>query len=684
MRKKIEIVRQRDIKDCGPCALQSIIKYYGGYVSLEKIRQDAYTSGQGTTVYHLLIAAKKYGFDAIAKKSPDKKLNCNLPCIVHVKYETGLVHFMSLYKISSDEVLLMDPAKGKVKMKYEEFTKIFTGVFIELYPKNKIIFLEKESSIYKLFFNIVKNNKKLCLNVFLVSIILTIFTILSGFYFKVGFEMISNNIYLNSLNYVIYLFLIATILKVVFEFLKNYYENHLNKNIDVSILGDFINHIFNLPLKVISSRSSGEIITRVNEIGSIKDLFSQIFITSLMDLILSLAAVIILYNINDKLVLIILLFIILYVLINCLISPYFYQRIKRNLDYQTILNTSLIENIEMISSLKNLSRTNDAVNALEVKCSDVLLDNYTFSQNLNSFNAIKNMVSELMVFVVNTVGFYLIYKGALSYIDLILFNTLMYYFIDPIKNIVSLIPKFNFLRASFNKICDFVDLPEEKVGEIETFESGNVNFQNVSFTYNEYKEIINDLTLVIKKSEKVMLKGASGSGKSTLCQLLQRNFNPTSGSILINGKNILDYSIATIRKNITYVGQKEKLYTDTILNNILFYKEKGGLFDKVCEVCCIDDIVSKKAFRYDSLIENGQINLSGGEKQRIILARALLDDSKILILDEALSETDYNLERTIIQNIKREFSDKTLIYVSHKKQDDLFDRVINIGQLNAK
>ena len=684
MQKKMIVVCQKDVKDCGPCALQSIIRYYGGYVSLEKIRQDTYTSLEGTTVYHLTKAAEKYGFDALAKKYLDNCLSkIILPAIVHVHYENGLNHFMCLYKIEEENIILMDPAKGKVKMDKQSFLKIFTGVVIELSPKRKIVYLEKESNIYKLFLNIIKDNQKLVINLLLCSIFLTIFTIISGFYFKIAYEALQQKTYISNLNYIIYLFLIFIILKVVFTFFKNYYENHLNKNIDVNVIGNFIKHIFNLPLKVIYSRSTGEITSRINELNSIKELFSQIFISSVLDVILAFGSLIILFYINSVLALILCLIILFYIIFSLILNPYLYKRINQNIDFQTEFNSGMIENIDMLNSLKNLNSIHFAQKRNEIKLSKLIFDNYDFMSFFNFCNTLRNCITEIGIFIINTYAFYLISLNKIELVDLVLFNTIMFYFIDPIKNIISLIPKYNFLRASFRRICDFIDLKEEKYGKKEKFINGDIIFQNVAFSYNGYYKNINNLNLKIRQSEKVMIKGKSGSGKSTICNLLERMYEPDSGKILIGNKNISDYSLSTIRESITYVGQKEKLYSDTIKNNIFLGKECTKDFDKVCSICLIEDIVNKKKFRYDFGIDNNTTNLSGGEKQRIILARALLKNSKILILDEALSELDFNLEKQIIKNLLNNFPDKTIIYVTHKKHDNLFKKIINFEEVNS-
>ncbi len=676
--KKIVIVSQHDAKDCGACCLQSIIRYYKGFVSVEKIREDTYTTNKGTSIYHLAEAAKSYGFDAIAKKCTYKDLkNIQTPAIVHVKYPNGLLHFMVLYDYGK-KLLLMDPAKGKVSMSIEEFSKIFTGVVLELAVNKPIILLEKETSIYELFFKILASNKALCLRLLTYTFVFMILTIIMGLYFKVIYEMIVDGYDINIIKVAIYLFSVIVITKIVVNYIKSSYENHINKNIDVSVLSNFITHTFKLPLKVIGERSTGEIITRVNEITSIKDLFSEIFISCLLNLLLSIGSLVCLFYIDGKLCLILCLIIVIYIMLSFTTNSYVYKRIKQNINFQTIVNAKLIGHLDMIHSIKNLDRTNEVLENLEKDLVNLLYDNYSFSKFMVILNSLKNSIDEIGTFVINTLGLYFVYTGKLQIISLITFNTIMMYFTDPIKNIMAILPKFNFLQASFRKISEFIDLDEEVMGENEKFVNDDITFTGVSFSYNKDINILNNLSIKIKRGEKVMLKGKSGSGKSTICNLLQKNITPDEGEILIGKKNLKDYSLKTIKNNICYVGQKERIFSDTIKNNILFYKSPNDLFEKVCQACAIEDIVKNKQFRYDSGIDNDS-NLSGGEKQRIILARALMNDCNILVLDEALSETDYYLEKQIINNIKNLFPNKTLIYVSHKKLDNMFERVIDIN-----
>ena len=194
------------------------------------------------------------------------------------------------------------------------------------------------------------------------------------------------------------------------------------------------------------------------------------------------------------------------------------------------------------------------------------------------------------------------------------------------------------------------------------------------------RENLKKFNLTVKPHEHVFFKGSSGTGKSTICKLLYRLIEADKGNILIGGVSIFDYSLSTIREGICYVSQTEALYTASIKENIIFNRDISMLeFNEVCKICKLESIASKRPLRYESIISDDTTFLSGGEKQRIILARALLKKSDIIILDEPLSEVDYKTEREIIKNILQKFKNKTIIYISHKNQAKLFNRTVTLG-----
>lgn len=684
--KKELVVKQVDLKDCGACSLLSIIKYYNGFVPLETIRMDTHTTRLGTTAFHLINAAKKYGFDAAGTKiEPDNIKNLILPVIAHIQVENKYNHFVVIYKYNKDKntITIMDPAKGFQTIDYEKFQETWSKIIIQLFPHSKIPKLKNNRSIINLFLKLVPSQKNILIELISSSMLFTILSIITSFYLKIAINDITYH-NLNALKLIIGLFIGLNIIKVIVNYIRDYYENYLNKNIDLEIMIPFFQHLFLLPLNVINNRTTGEIVKRVEEINNIKDLFSKIFVTIFLDLLLGIASAIVLYNINTTLFLLLLVICFIYMLVGLIFNPAIYKKIVANIEYETDFNHEVIEKVDNFLTLKNVHRIDMVNKQIEYKYCRFLKNSFKLNSFFIKVNSLKKFINELGLCIIMSVGCYLILKTKLSLIDLITFNSLLIYMFDPLKNIIDLLPRINYLKASFNKINEFLDLKEEKILDYnERFLNGDIEFNNLTFSYDDYNYICKNFNLTLKKGTKVMLKGHSGCGKSTICKLLYRLYDISSGCIKIDGINILDYNLNTIRNNITYLAQKEDIFTDTIYKNIVLDRNVSvQKFKMISELCHLEDIVLKKPLRYETVIGNNLTSLSGGEKQRILLARALLKKSSIIILDESLSEVEETLERIIMEDLFVKFSDKTIIYISHRGNEDLFDQVIDFEEYN--
>jgi len=676
--KNIKPVIQRDLKDCGVCSMQWIIKYYDGYISLEKLREETFTDINGTSAYHIINAFKKWGFDSSGVLAHDiKNDELKFPLIAHLILENGLEHFVVVKEIVNDTIYLMDPGVGNTKMTLTKFNKLFTGNVIIMYPRNKIIKMEKGLTICDLFSKIIKEEKFLIIKIIITSLLWTMLLIISSYYLKIGSNILNEDS--NLIKYIIISFGVITILKVFVLYIREYYENHLSNLVDVYIFPEFIRHLFSLPLKSIKSRTTGEIITRVNELSSIKSLFSDIFISCFLDSIMMLISIVILYIINKTLSLILILFIIIYCILGLIVSKIMYKKVLENINYQTDFNSFLVESIDMFESIKNLNVFKIIMLKIEKKLAKYLYNNYNFTSFFNITNLFKDFILELCFFLINSVGFWNVYNNNLSIVDLFTFNIILSYCIDPVKNVINLLPKFNYIKATFSKITEFINIEEEKILAKEDILKGDIVFKNVNYSYNNYDYILKNVSLHIKEGMHVLLNGSSGCGKSTICKIIYKENIINEGKVYIDNKNINDLNINTIRNNILYISQNEKLFTGSIKENICIDRKiDDDDFFEICKICELDEIVDKKSMRYESLIEPSLNNISGGEKQRIILARGLLKNANIIILDEALSEVDNKLERKIIKNIREFFKTKTIIYISHKNQTKYFDDVINL------
>lgn len=675
----MKIVRQQDEKDCGVCSLLSIIRYYKGNVPLEQLRLDARTNNEGTTALNLVLASQKYGFDAVGMKVENVNDIKRLPAIAHLNLKKGYSHYVVIEKVTKDKIILMDPAKGKVVKFLWEFQKEWSGVVLIFYPKQKIMVLKNDVTLFTIFKKVFISEKNLIKIIVLVSFLLTIFTIALGYYFQMFNSLYLNKYPINYLKVLVLVFAIFTCFKLFLTYYRSYLENHLNKNIDCLITSDFLKHLFNLPLNVITSRKSGEILSRVNELTSIKGLITEIFITYTLDFLIVVITTFLLIRISSKLFLILFLTTIFYLFVGIITKKSIFEKAYQNISIESEFNNTVLENIKMINSIKNLDAVDGTLNKIERKLTHYLYDTYKVNTILNKINIFKVSCYEIGFFLINTFGFYFVYKGIINMIDLITFNALLNLYFEPLKNIVDSIPKYSFMKASITKINDFLGVHAEILGEEASIDGYDISINNLNYSYNKYQNVLKSVNLNIKEGEFVLLQGASGSGKSTLCSILNKYITDYTGDILFGKMNYKDLSIKTIRDNIVYVGQNENIFTGSIKENITFGHEVSDLeFKKVCNICKVDDIAYKKTFRYESLIGSDEGNISGGEKQRIILARAVLKDFNVLILDEALSEVDIKLELEILKSIRENYKDKTIIYISHKKYPNVFDKVISM------
>ena len=264
-------------------------------------------------------------------------------------------------------------------------------------------------------------------------------------------------------------------------------------------------------------------------------------------------------------------------------------------------------------------------------------------------------------------GVYLIINNNLTLSSLLTINFLFSYSLEPIKNIIELIKILNESIISIRKVINLYE-EEKHGGVISTSIKGDINIKNLSYSYND-KEVLKCINLNIKQGQKVMITGHSGSGKSTLAKILKGYYKVDRNKIDIDNIDINDY----MKNDIIYISQKEILFTDTIINNI------GGNIKKLSKICLLDDIINKNELGYNTLIEEGGFNISGGEQQRIVLARALNNDFNILILDEALNQVDIISEAKILNNLFKEYKNSTIVYISHRLDNkNIFDKVLNL------
>lgn len=695
MKKKFIIVKQNGIKDCGVACLLSIIRYYEGNIPLEKLREMTKTNRNGTSAYHLIECAKKIGFNARGLKcenlfSLENKIS--IPCIAHLIINKSYKHYVVIYEINykRKKVTYMDPNDGIHKVSFDEFDKIWSKIIIDIYPIKKIINLNTKNVIKPLIKNTFLYNKKVSINIILLSMFVTIFSIGGSYYFKIIIDNF-NNMSLNNFYLISIIFVFVFLFKSISDYFRNQLLLYINSKIDFSLISNTFKHIICLPYDYFKTKTTGEIISRINDLNYVREMISKVALTVFVDIALIIFSVFVLFSINQILFLVSLIILGLYLLIIIFFSPIFKRGILKNQQKQSNVNSYLIESINGFESIKALNIENKISDNLNNKYIDYLIHAFKFNKNYNIQTLFKDLVGGLGFLSIMFIGYLLVLNGKMSIGSLITYNSLLIYFLDPIKNALELEPLIRYSSSSLKRINELFEIQKENLFIDKKYTGskikGNIIINNLNYSFNDKDYILKDLNLNISSGEKVMIIGESGSGKSSLMKLLLNYSKVKPNKILIDNKDINDYNKKELRNNIAYISQNETLFTDSIYNNITLNKDINyDEFLRIAKFAEVDAIIKDKQLGYDTLLEENGFNISGGEKGRIVLARALINSFNLLILDEALSEVDVNMERRILKRLFNEYKNKTIIIVSHRLENmDLFDKVVSMssGKINS-
>ena len=678
---KKNIVIQDGLKECGAACLLSIIKYYGGNVSLERLLELTKTTKEGTNFYNLKEAAIEIGLNGEGYKldSIDKLSEIEKPFISQIVIN-NYHHFVVVYKIKNNKITIMDPAKGMQKISLDEFNNMWTGYILILEPFKKLPIYDENNYIFSILKNIIFNNKKIILNLISLSLVVTLFTCFYGYYFKI---IIDKTLSTNKLNLLVItvIFLLMFFIKIITEYLRNNLLLYLNQKIDLSIITTTVKKLISLPYSYYKNKTTGEMISRINDLFYIKNVISKIIITIFLDIILALSTMIILFNINKTMTLCLIIIIMLYIIIFLIFRPSTKNMTNITQEDNANINSLLVESISGYETIKGLNLESTFIKKINKLYLNSINNSLIFSKIINIQELFNDLFEGIILLFVIYLGSTYIMDKSLTIGSLITYNSLVYYFITPIRNSLDFYKDLFYVKNSIQRINNILNYKYEKLDKETNLNiSGNIKIKNLEFSYNNKSKIIDNFSLNINDKDKVLILGPSGTGKSTLLKILYKYYDISRDKIYIDNYDLNDFTLKDIRKNITYISQNEQLYNDTIKNNIILDRNiDEKKFIDVCNMVYVNEIVKDNMLSYNYRLEENGANISGGQRQRIILARALLKNSKIILIDEGLNEIDINLERKILKNIFKYYKDKTIIIVSHRLDNiDLYNRVVKV------
>ncbi len=664
--------RQHGIKDCGVTCLYNIIKYYNGNISMSKLRRLTKTNENGTNVYNIVNASNSLGLKAEAYKCEFNDLsNIKLPIIAHIKLDNKFDHFVILEKINNEKIIVQDPIRGKVVYDDISFKKEWTGSIITFDKMNNLV-KEKQNGAFINLKSYIFLYKKILLFFLVLTILASLFSLLNSFYLSSLYNQ-KNNYHI-----VLFLFLLFSVFKIITDYIRNSIVFDFDNNFDSKLTNNIYKKILSLPLKYHHSRPVGDIMSRVNDLSSIKEFINFVSFSLITDFLFVIIIFIIIFFINKLLFLLLIIFALTYMFVYLLFRDKIYSMSLILKEKNSEVNSYLIESILGIDTIKNFNIEKERKLRFKSKYNNLLKLNVKYNKFILSIELFQNFIMTISNVFILFVGIKLVNKGLLLFSNLIIINSLLIYFFISLKNIIYFDRILIDSKNSYNRLEDLLDEEEDNNNKSNFNFNNNIEFKNVAYSYDSYN-IFENLSFNIDKGDFVFVKGDSGVGKSTLFKILTKQINDYKGKVIIDNTNIKNLSLNDIRNNICFVSQNEIIFTDTILNNITLFKEVAKKeLEKVIRITGIDKFLKEKNISLNFFLEENGHNISGGERQRILLARALLQNKKILILDETTNGIDTLSEENIVRKVKEEY-DVTLILISHRYDNlKLFNKVFEI------
>lgn len=648
--KKYPFVKQIGIKDCGVACLRMIIQYYGGDCPIQKLRQLTNTTKEGTSAYHLIEGAKKIGLDAIGYEVPLQNIsNQILPVIAYTVIDNMYQHYVVIYQISKKGILIGDPSTKLKKMKYDEFSAIFKNVIITFDPISSLPNYSETHFLKDKLRFLLKKQKRQYLLLFIIMFMITLMSILLTLPIKlvVDFVVYSTSDFL----YIMLFILVILFLRFGLEQIKNHFLLKSSYSVNKQLYFSILEKILFLPYQYYRNHTTGEILTKIQDLEKVNSFFMDTFSNISIDVLMILFLSIFMWSINSFLFTIVFLITFLF----SILSYYFQNRkinsLKHCINDKAKFHSYLVEAITGFETVKGLNIEREILENTDEKYQFFLKNKEQLEKCQLLENNIQNVIYYLGNVLILLISFYYMKTNSLSLSNSILFYSIYGLFLQPISNVITWIYEWKEVKTAIENVEDL--LVEELLKPKERAKNFSIAYQNLNIT--------------VQPGEKIMLLGKSGVGKSTLLKMIK--------GYLDNDfiyPNITD-------KDIIYISQNEILFTDTIYHNLLIGNHNEKELSKVIQLCALEPVINKRKLGDQSLIEENGYNLSGGEKQRIILARALLQNPKVLLIDEGLSQMNLELERMILRNIIDYYSNMTVIFVSHRKENsDLFHQTYTL------
>ncbi|WP_300684929.1 peptidase domain-containing ABC transporter [Chryseobacterium sp.] len=680
---------QKDLTDCGIGCLQSLVRYYEGDISLEMLREKSGTGKTGTTLLGLHQCANSIGFYAEGCEADTQALiEHSEPVILHTVIDQKFEHYVICYSYDStgnNKFLIGDPAKGLEYWTREYLEKVWqSGTCLTLKPNDQFQKKQKIQKDKKAWLrSLIKEDQE---SIYYIIILGFIFTLL-GMSMSVFSQKLIDDILpekkiqllILSISFLGFLLLA----RVIIQALKELYTIRQNKAFNERINKKFYSSLLYLPKVFFDSRKIGDFVARLNDTQRIQAVIKQLITNTAVDILGVLIAISFLFFYSWKIALVCIIIspVIFYIIFS------FNKKIivsQRNMMQSYSINeANYIDSIRGIEAIKGFSKQQ-----LFIKKNETIFGFFqTKIFELGKLNLTISLYSGLVLIIflllILSYSSYHVLNGEIKLGELMAIIGISGSLLTSTTNLALVMIPIQEAKVAFDRMFEYSSLEKEKIEGINITDIQSIDLKNIDFRFNGRKRLLNGVSFSLQKGSITGLLGESGSGKTTLTEVLQKNYLPENGKIIINDSiDLNDISINSWRNMIGIVPQNIQLFNGTILENIILDEKVNDEKLEKLGILGFDTFINSLPQGFLTLAGEEGINLSGGQKQLIGWMRTLYHDPLFLILDEPTSSLDKDNRRFIYKLIQKLKSEKVIFIVSHYQEElkEISDKILILDQ----
>ena len=676
---------QHDVMDCGPTCLRMVAAFYGRHYSLEGLREKSFITREGVSMLGISEAAEKIGFRSICVQVGYEKLKeAPLPCIIHWNQQ----HFIVAYKLTDKHIWVADPGAGKLKYTKEEFCNCWlssrkggedTGVALLLEPSPNFYEMEDEEDKvnrrgFGFLYSYLRPYRNLVGQLFLGLLLGSMIQLMLPFLTQSVVDFGINN---QNLGF-IYLVLIAQLMlsfsSSAVEFIRGWILLHLGTRINIALISDFLIKLMKMPINYFDSKMTGDILQRINDHKRIQDFLTGSSLSVIFSVFNIIIFGIVLLVYSGMIFLIFMCGSTLYVA-----YVWLFMKKRAELDHKRFAQQSANQStvVQLVNGMQEIKlsaceqQKRWEWERIQAKLFKVNIKSLALRQYQDSGAVLINQSKNLLI---TALVASLVVKGEMTLGMMLSVQYIIGQLNSPVNELIAFARDMQDARLSMNRLSEVRDKPDEEDPTRELIrdipEGKEIRLQNLNFKYDPLSEYptLDNVSLVIPPGKQTAIVGMSGSGKTTLVKLLLGFYPPASGDIFIGDTPLENYSIRKWRKRCGVVMQDGFIFSDSIAGNIapgVEHIDKQRL-RHAAEVANIHSFIEELPLGYNTKIGQEGHGLSQGQKQRILIARAVYKDPEFIFFDEATNALDANNERTIMNNLETFFKGRTSVVVAHR------------------